>query len=163
MYIIPKVKRLRLAGMALGAFAGFAFGPVLAQAAWWDRLVSAFTGAPYITTSALPAAAITTPYTFQWAAAGGRPPYRWSALAVPSTLTLSISGLLAGGMTQPAYISVQVMDSRQKKGSKRLPLILCSVAAPLRILTMTLPDGIVGVPYSAQLEATGGAPVCTSP
>jgi len=93
----------------------------------------------------------------QFTAAGGTQPYTWSvsAGALPAGLTLSAAGLLSGTPAAAGQFTftVQVTDANALTASKQFQI---TVIAVLSVTTASLPDGSVGVPYSASLAATGG-------
>ncbi len=168
------MRKTRIAAMVFGAVAGVAYAPLM-QAGVLDflgKVVSAVTGSPRITTTALPPATKDTAYSFTYAATAGTPPYRWyAAKPLPVGMTLTRTGTLSGLLSAPAKISIKVMDAKNKTNTKTLPLSLCSSVEPLRI-TQSTPDGSpyhlgtfqIGVPVNIQLQVTGGgAPVCVAP
>jgi hypothetical protein len=66
-----------------------------------------------IGTAPPPAATVGVPYTFPFRAAGGKPPYTWTATGLPVGLTLSTDGILSGTPTTagPSSLAVTVTDS----------------------------------------------------
>jgi hypothetical protein len=112
-----------------------------------------------VTTNSLPGGQLLTPYSANLQATGGVLPYNWSVIGgqLPNGLSLSptnatITGTptLAGGFT----FTVQVKDSLGSTASGSLSISI--TAATLAISTTGLPAGTVSVPYSAQLNSTGG-------
>ena len=94
----------------------------------------------------------------QFAAIGGTPPYTFSVTsgALPGGTTLASSGLFAGTPTQQGIyrFSVTAADSSGMTVAK--PFVI-TVNAPLTITSDSpLPNGQVGVNYSAQISAMGG-------
>lgn len=64
--------------------------------------------------SPLPDGTVGVAYSFDFAASGGTPPYKWAGTGLPAGLTLSPSGFLTGTPTEVATganISVTVTDS----------------------------------------------------
>ena len=112
-----------------------------------------------IATSALAAAQVSTPYQATIVATGGTAPYSFSLTGgtMPAGLTLSSSGLLTGTPTATATASLTftVTDAQSKQASTTLPLVV-NAAGTLAITTVTLPNGVYSVPYSAAITATGG-------
>ena len=108
------------------------------------------------TTSPLPAATVSTPYSQTFAASGGSGGYNWSATGLPAWLTLSTAGALTGIPPLTALNStftVKVTDSLNDSTS-------ASFTAPVTLAIMTtspLPAGQVGINYSQTLAAAGGA------
>lgn len=54
---------------------------------------------PYVTTTALPTGKVGVPYITVVTAAGGTPPYDWSAEALPAGLTMTTTGVISGTPT----------------------------------------------------------------
>jgi len=114
-----------------------------------------------VTPSAVPDGVQNVTYTSTTlVAAGGKAPYTWSvapASPLPPGLSLSATGQLTGKPTAPALynFSLQVTDST---GTQATPTYTMAVyASPgMAITTPTLPDGMVGVAYTATLGQQGG-------
>lgn len=89
---------------------------------------------PAITTSGLPNGAIGMPYQQTLVVTGGTPPYSWSltsaANTLPSGLTLSGAGTIAGTPTTPETYSfaVQVTDSDSSSADASLSITITSSA-----------------------------------
>jgi len=115
-----------------------------------------------ISTRALPTGTVGTPYASTLAATGGTQPYAWSIStgSLPSGLTLSgISGSISGTPTSAGQFSftVTVTDSSSSQQTSTQALqISVSGPSPLKINTLSVPDGVMGVAYSATLIASGG-------
>ncbi|HYM29035.1 MAG TPA: putative Ig domain-containing protein [Steroidobacteraceae bacterium] len=113
--------------------------------------------APTVTTTTLPGGIVGHAYSTTLAASGGTAPYTWtlSAGTLPAGLQLSGAGTIAGTPTAAATasITVTVTDANAQSGSATLPL---TVLKALSVTTPALPNGQVGVAYSAALVATGG-------
>jgi hypothetical protein len=118
-------------------------------------------------TSPLPPATATQPYSFQFGVTGGRPPYFFytgEAGNPPAGLSLSPTGLLSGTPTTPGtyQFGVGVFDSRAQDANSvsdfRMYTLVVreAVPPPVFITDALLPMGEVGTPYQAKLEATGG-------
>jgi len=115
-----------------------------------------FTAPLFITTQTLTDAVVGQPYSMQFAAIGGTPPYAWTS--VPAgidnnglfTQTFAISG------TQ--LIGITVTDAANSVATK---LYDVRVFDPLQITTQSLPTAITGQPYTAKVDATGGLPPYT--
>ena len=108
------------------------------------------------------------PYNQTLTATGGNSSFTWSLFSgsLPAGLALSPAGSISGTPTGPATTSsfvAQVQDSGTPQQTKTVALSI-RIAAPLVINTgTTLPDAVVGVPYSATLQAGGGiAPILWS-
>jgi len=114
-----------------------------------------------IVTTSLPAGQTGQQYSQTLMGSGGVPPYTWSITSgsLPPGLTLVAStGAIAGIPTTTGAFNftVQLTDSQNNQVSA--PLSITITTGPLVILTTALPPGPQGVPYSATLEAGGGAP-----
>jgi len=118
-----------------------------------------------ITTAGLPEATQNRPYpTILLAAQGGMTGYVWSLAggALPAGLSLDSQGVLSGttGAPEGVYpVQIRVTDNRARVATKSMQIVV--VAPPPPPLTLspdTLPNGTVGVPYSAGFSASGGAP-----
>lgn len=96
-------------------------------------------------------------YTQQLTAEGGSGPYTWvlAAGSLPSGLTLSPAGVIAGTPTAPALgtLWVRVTDAGGRSATANLAL---PVVQALAVHTWELPEGSVGDPLVAQLQAVGG-------
>lgn len=97
------------------------------------------------------------PFTMQ--ARGGVPPYTWSA-KLPAGLAIdpgtgTISGCpVVNGAAAPT-MSVRVTDSVAASDEEHTNMLVSSLAK-LTITTASMPSGMLYVPYSEQLVATGG-------
>jgi len=103
-------------------------------------------------------------YSTTLQAAGGNPAYYWTLLSgpLPSSLTLSSGGTISGAIwstdqTTAYSFTVQVMDANSHTVWCRLNLQV-SISGSLFITTTSLPNGVVGQPYSSPaLTASGGS------
>jgi len=115
-----------------------------------------------ITTSSLPGGAVGTVYSASLTASGGTPSYSWALVSgsLPAGLTLSAAGLVSGTpSTAGTYtFTVQASDSGSpaQTATKTLSIAVAAVPPPLSINTSSLPNGTMGVNYSATLSANGG-------
>ena len=128
-------------------------------------LVVSATSTVSITTAVLPSGQVGTAYSATVAATGGSTPYSWSLAAgssLPAGLSLnSSSGALTGTPSQAGTVSftVQVKDSSSTaQTATKLFSVTIAAANPnsVSILTASIPNGQVGVAYSAALTAAGG-------
>jgi hypothetical protein len=93
---------------------------------------------------------------------GGASTYTWSLASgtLPPGLTLSAAGMLSGAPTAPGTFSFTVQVSSQvptigvQTASQAFSVMIAAV--PSLTITGNLGGGVVGVPYSATLGATGG-------
>jgi hypothetical protein len=106
-----------------------------------------------------PGGVVGQPYSFQFRAAGGAPPYAWTiwvGASPPDGLVLSGDGTLSGTPTHlNETISVLVTDAVGATAFAVVPLVI--VAPPLEIPDFDFPDAVVGQHYEFQL-AGGGTP-----
>ncbi|HVN04527.1 MAG TPA: putative Ig domain-containing protein [Bryobacteraceae bacterium] len=110
------------------------------------------------TASPLPAGAVGSSYSEQFAASGGVSPFSWSATGLTGTgLSMSTGGLLSGtpNTAGPLSLSVTVTDGAGGVGSGPFSL---TITPQLTISTISpLPAATVGTPYSETFAATGGS------
>ncbi|HXU17960.1 MAG TPA: putative Ig domain-containing protein [Terriglobales bacterium] len=104
-----------------------------------------------------PIGQVGTPYTTSLVAAGGVTPYSWSITAgsLPAGLSISPStGVISGTPTAQgtSNFTVQVKDS---PGAAATAAVSITINSPLS-LTNVLPNGTVGIAYSASITAAGG-------
>lgn len=116
----------------------------------------------YVTTTSLPEATQGSYYEVQLYQTGGTSP-TWSIIAgsLPSGITLSSSGILSGtpAATGTFSFAVQAAQSGFTPGVGKLALTVGGGnPTGLRVTTTSLPQAMVGVPYVASVQATGGTP-----
>ncbi|HUB79023.1 MAG TPA: Ig domain-containing protein [Bryobacteraceae bacterium] len=115
-----------------------------------------------ITTSSLPTATVGAAYSETLTASGGTPPFQWSVTSgsLPQGIALSPAGAFSGTPSAAGTfpITAQVKDSNGATDTRPLTL---TVTAAVTITTASLPAGMVGVPYSQTLSATGGTAAYT--
>ncbi len=116
-----------------------------------------------ITTSSLPATQPQTSYKASLAASGGKTPYLWSIASgtLPPGLSLTgATGTIAGKATVAGNyaFTIEVQDSASPTGSasQALGIDVATPGSALKISTVNLPGGQVGVTYSTAVIATGG-------
>ncbi len=113
-----------------------------------------------ITTTELPVAFAGVDYVAAIESAGGRPPYQWTVTEGPedfavdasTTATTSLVGTTA--TTGRYTITVQVEDAEGERATATFDLDVSD--GPLTVLTSTLTDAQLGVPYGTMLRARGG-------
>ena len=111
-----------------------------------------------------PAGTLGVPYLLTLTASGGSTPYVWSvaAGALPSGLRLAEStGVISGTPTAVGSFTstIEVEDSETPRVRRQVMLqISIGALPPLEIVTASLPGGVVGDAYAADLTASGGAP-----
>lgn len=111
-----------------------------------------------VTTLTVPSWTIGQPYSSQLDATGGTGSLTWNdqLLALDGTgLTLSLSGLLSGTPTSegPIALTARATDDIGAHGQK---VFNFTINAAVAITTESLPAWTIGMPYSQQLNATGG-------
>src|SRR5262249_2212623 len=110
-----------------------------------------------ITTASLPPGAVGTSYQTRLAATGGIGSLNWTITGLPSGLssnaqTGDIFGTAPSASSFP--IGVRVTDSQSNSAIVTLTLTISAPPAPT-ITTPSLPNGTVGIPYSASISASG--------
>jgi uncharacterized protein (TIGR03437 family) len=111
-----------------------------------------------MTATTLPPGAATVLYTANFTAAGGTPPYVFSATGLPSGFSLSGSGVLSGTPASPGPVSFTVQTSDSTGLTFSTVYSLAIGQAPVSVPAPSLPVAFVGVAYSQKLAATGGTP-----
>uniref|UniRef100_Q01TD0 Ig family protein n=1 Tax=Solibacter usitatus (strain Ellin6076) TaxID=234267 RepID=Q01TD0_SOLUE len=112
-----------------------------------------------INTTSLPGGAVNVAYATTLAASNGTGTLTWQLTsgALPAGLTLNpTSGLINGTPTAPVTatpLTFKVTDSTSQTATANLTL---TIAPQLTITTTSLPNGVVGTPYTLTLAATGG-------
>jgi sugar lactone lactonase YvrE len=125
------------------------------------RLLTPVSGSAVIITafSPLPAASVGVAYSQQLTATGGTPPYTWTVTsgALPSGLTLSSAGLIAGTPTVAVTgtFGITVSDASMTTANGSLTLTVNPTALAI-FTSAVLPSGIAGGAYSQTLAAIGG-------
>ncbi len=114
--------------------------------------------APVIITDSLPVWSVGVAFSEQLEAAGGTGPLVWSDKndnLLGTGLALSETGLVlgvpAGGGT--IFFTALVTDSLLESDEKLLAL---QINAAVKVTADTLPDWTVGIPYSVEINTTGG-------
>ena len=112
-----------------------------------------------ITTSSLPAGAVTAPYSITLAVSGGQGPYTWGATGLPPGLSLNpANGVISGTPTSAVTntVVITVTDSTLPTHLTATKSLSISIAGALNISTTSLPDAIQNASYSVTLQAGGG-------
>jgi serine protease len=118
----------------------------------------AVVGVLTVTTTSLPGGTVGASYSQTLAATGGHAPYGWGLASgtLPPGLGLdSSTGAITGTPTTAGTFAftVQVADGAQ---TDTQDLSITVASAPIVVTTTALPQGKVGVNYSATISATGG-------
>jgi hypothetical protein len=118
-----------------------------------------------ITTSGLPQTTSTAQYTASLSASGGTGTIAFSALpnSLPAWLSLTPKGALAGvAPLVPATTDFNfVATATDSLGIAVSKAFSVTVNPPPKVLTVTLPTGTAGAPYSVQLSGNGGTGALT--
>jgi len=113
-----------------------------------------------ITTTSLPDGMTGDSYNATLTAAGGFPPYTWTAAWLPRGLTLdSLTGQISGTPTE-AYngeLVVRVQDSASPR-QQHTGVLHLTILGRLSITTSRLPAGRPNVPYQISIGLFGGTP-----
>ncbi len=111
-----------------------------------------------VSSAPLPAGITGQSYSATLQASGGVAPYTWTLIkgSLPAGLALANSGQISGTPTATggSSFTVEAHDSGHQKATATENL---TVAIALSITNTSLPAGTVGQPYSASLQAFGGA------
>ena len=115
---------------------------------------------PLMVSTDLPNARIGEPYSHTFAVSGGVEPYTYALVGLPGGLNFNATtGTIAGtpGVVHTGYtLEVTVTDSGSPV-QQAVELVTLRVKPPaVRITTTQLPNGTVGVAYSASLLSEGG-------
>ena len=146
-------------------------GPVSAQQSLSITVIGVLT----VTTAALPNGRVGIAYSAGIETSGGVIPLSWSLVptavcgtaggTIPPGLVLQGTNTEAGEITGTPtaagtyFFTLTVLDSSSPRQCRNQPLeITINPAGPLTIVTTSLLDGTVGVPYNGALVASGGAP-----
>ena len=109
-----------------------------------------------ITTASLPNGNVGTAYSASLAASGGAPPYAWSAGGLPDGVSAAANGAISGTPTTAGQYKVAVTVKDSAGATAQQSYTVTIALPPLTITTASLPNGTVGVAYSASLAASGG-------
>jgi len=114
---------------------------------------------PMILAETLPNARFGEDYEHRLQVSETRPPVEWSLVSgrLPAGIGLDNTGVIAGRATEDGTFSfvVQAQDGARRSDQASFELL---VIAPLAFRTRGLPIAVVGRPYRATFEATGGVP-----
>lgn len=105
----------------------------------------------------LPDAQVGRPWSVQFSASGGVPPYRYAAEQVPDGLTFTSGGLLSGILfrTGPMSVKVQVWDANNNTSGIRFCGWMVNPGTSVSPVGPALPEGRVGTAYAQTIAASG--------
>jgi len=113
-----------------------------------------------ISTTALPSGITGAAYSASLAASGGAQPYIWdvNSGALPPGLSIDASGAIMGTPSADGSyaFTLRATDSAMPPRQATRALTI-DIVDPLQIARDALPDGEVGLAYSATIRASGGA------
>jgi large repetitive protein len=113
------------------------------------------TGTVLSVTGTLSDGQVGVPYSAAIGATGGSSPYTINVTGLPDGLVFG-NGSVSGTPTTAGKFTVTVTVSDSKNATASQTFTITIAAGPLTITTATLPNGALGVAYSASLAATGG-------
>lgn len=114
-----------------------------------------------VTTTSLPAGALTATYSATLAATGGTAPYTWTATGLPTGLSVSSSGAITGTPTALGVFTVSVTVTDSAGTTAAASLSLTVNPAPVTITTTGITPPVIGTSFSVGFSATGGTPPYT--
>ena len=97
-------------------------------------------------------------YTGQISATGGVGPYSYAGTGLPDGLSLSAAGGISGTPTAAGQFAFTATVTDSKGATAGGKFAIAIAPADLSIVTASLPDGVLGVAYTASLGASGGVP-----
>ncbi len=114
---------------------------------------------PVVTTTSLPIGIVAISYSAILSAVEGSSggPFQWSAVGLPTGITLASSGAISGTPQSAGIYQVSVIAT-DIYGNSSPPQSLSLTIAGVAITTTSLPGGTVATSYSQQLSASGGHP-----
>ncbi len=128
-------------------------------------LTQVVNGALTITTSTLPTATVGTAYSATVGISGGTPPYTfsWSG-TLPAGLYFwsppTLSGTPQAGGVYSFPVTVSDSSNPVQKVTQTISITVEPTSA-LAVTTSSVPNGQLGTPYSASIQAAGGCPPYT--
>jgi hypothetical protein len=118
-------------------------------------------GALVLTTGWIPRPVASTPFSTQLTATGGTPPYKWSGTGIPSGVTLSTSGLLAGTVSAASTLvmPITVKDSASGSATTTFTVLVNATAGQVDPDFVILTGGVMkwskNFNYSGMTETDG--------
>ena len=114
-----------------------------------------------VSTTSLPAGALTATYSATLAATGGSAPYTWTVTGLPNGLSASSSGAITGTPTALGVFTVSVTVKDSVGATAPASLSLTVNPAPVTITTTGITPPVIGTSFSVGFSATGGTPPYT--
>lgn len=117
--------------------------------------------APLTISASVPNGIVGAPISATFSAAGGVPPYTWSATGLPGGLTLSSSGSLSGTPTAPGSspVTVTVKDSAVNSATTTVTITVALPPSPPVSLTGLPPTSSPGTQSTLQIGIGSAYPV----
>ncbi|MBS1855214.1 MAG: putative Ig domain-containing protein [Acidobacteria bacterium] len=109
-----------------------------------------------ITTKSLPDGVVGAAYSASITASGGVRPYTFNITGLPGGVTGDSTGAITGAPNAVGTFTVSASVKDSTGATATASYTVKVAAAALTITTASLPNGTVGVSYSAGLNATGG-------
>lgn len=112
-----------------------------------------------LTITNLPGATVGVPYTGTIGVSGGTAPYNCTIIAGTLPAGLTLTGCTVSGTPTTAgtsTLTVKVTDSSNPTQTTTGPVTLVVSPAALTLTISSLPNGTVGVPYTATIGVSGG-------
>lgn len=118
------------------------------------------------TTTTLPGGENGVPYSQKLAVTGGVTPLKFTVASgtLPAGLSLGTNGVIAGtpSSSGTSQFTVQAADNGTPPATLTQAFTLTiAPAQPISIVTTSLPQGVLGIPYNASISANGGIPPLT--
>ena len=127
----------------------------------WDYSITIAAPAISIGPASLPPGTVAVPYSVNFTASGGKPPYTFALFNEDSSIGVSPLSLSANGAFQYtsvvagyANFQIQATDSTGAKGARDYQLTIA--AATISITPAQLPSGSIRQSYAVTLSASGG-------
>ncbi len=115
---------------------------------------------PVLITTTLPQGTVGSFYEEGLVVEGGRPPHEWELTSgdLPAGIALDQSGTLSGTPSDAGEESftIQVTDQHGENDSREYSLLIVPIGDGPEITTTSLPPADHGLPYEAEMHASGG-------
>jgi hypothetical protein len=134
-----------------------------AQARSAQKLITITVGPPALTiiSGTIPAAQSGSAFSYQLAAAGGKPPYQWALTGglLPGGLSLATgTGIISGTPSLAGTFNFTVDVTDSNSGSARKALAITVAPMQLTLNAAATLDGLKGTAFNYQPAVSGGTP-----